>query len=100
MYPQAENSSLVGFCIGVFAAAAIGCTQSLSELLPVAIQAVVLSFKAGQLALDISQRFCTTSDQPGQSWAFRVHGLSTDRVTTKIHEFSESKVCGFDYNFY
>jgi noranthrone synthase len=90
---------MVGICIGSLAAAAISCTRSLSELLPVAVQAVGLSFRAGLLASDVSRRFCAHCDQSGQSWAFKSLGLSTDGAVAKIDEFSELHVGMFDGNF-
>ena len=92
MYPEPASSCLVGISVGTLAAAAIGCTRSLSDLLPVAVQTVVLSFNAGLLASELSERFCTTSDQPGQRWAFVALRLSTAGATDKSHEFSENEV--------
>lgn len=92
MYPESSSSCLVGICIGSLAAAVIGCAGSLSELLPLAVQTVVLSFKAGLLASDVSRRFCTDSDPLGQSWAFKSLGMSVGRAGAKIDEFAKFHV--------
>lgn len=83
---------MVGTCAGSLAAAAISCCRTLSELLPVAVQTVALSFHAGLLATDVSQRFCAGSNQGDQSWAFMCHGLAIDVAVDKIDAFSKSHV--------
>jgi len=45
--PNASNVRLVGLCTGLVAAAAIACAKSLSDLLPIAVEAVRISFRIG-----------------------------------------------------
>jgi Starter unit:ACP transacylase in aflatoxin biosynthesis len=94
LYPQPPDSYLIGICTGSLAAAAISCCQTLSELLPVAVQVVNLSLHAGRLAADIGARLQVDSDseQSGTSWALIFTGLTTDRANPVINAFSESEV--------
>lgn len=94
LYPKCPNSHLIGICTGALAAAAISCCHSLSELLPVAVQVVVLSFRAGALAADFGARLQTDADVMEQnlSWAFMCPDLTVDHANPIIDAFSESRV--------
>lgn len=91
LYPQPLDSFLIGMCTGSLAVAAISCCRTLSELLPVAVQVVVLSLRAGTLAADIRARLQVDSD-PESSWASMFPGLTAARANAVINEFSESGV--------
>lgn len=46
-YPHSSTSYAVGLCTGSFAAAAISTSQTVAELLPAAIEAVLVAFRTG-----------------------------------------------------
>ena len=46
-FPSADNTYLVGICTGSFAAAAISTSQTLSELIPAGVEAVLVAFRTG-----------------------------------------------------
>ncbi|TLD19516.1 Calcium/calmodulin-dependent protein kinase type I [Venturia nashicola] len=48
--PNASNIRLIGLCTGLLAASAIACAKSVSDLLPLAIEAVRISFRTGATA--------------------------------------------------
>ncbi|RYP04526.1 hypothetical protein DL764_004388 [Monosporascus ibericus] len=78
---HAKNSRALGLCTGTLAAAAIGCSRSTLELVPLAVDAVVVAFRTGVHVTDMAQRL-QPSDSLGQSWSIIVPGLaSADAVT-------------------
>ncbi|KAL8714640.1 MAG: hypothetical protein Q9220_001589 [cf. Caloplaca sp. 1 TL-2023] len=51
-YPHASCSYAIGLCAGSFAAAAISTSQTIAELLPAAIEAVLVAFRTGLRSLE------------------------------------------------
>lgn len=45
--PNPSDTRVIGLCTGLLAASAVACAKSLSDLLPLAIEAVRLSFRTG-----------------------------------------------------
>lgn len=88
-YPQPSDSYLAGICTGTLAAAAISYSRSLSELVPVAVQTVIISFRAGLLAAEIGTQVAL-NDKTGASWAVIYPGLSVEEANSVIKDFSES----------
>ena len=57
-YPTtAKDVRLVGLCTGLLAAAAVATSNSLVELIPYAVEAVRLAFRAGSCVSTIAERF-------------------------------------------
>src|SRR5699024_12810178 len=50
-YPTAGNSYCLGLCTGSFAAAAISTSQTLSELIPAGVEAVLTAFRTALRSL-------------------------------------------------
>jgi hypothetical protein len=79
-------------CTGSLTAAAISCCRTLSELLPVSVQVISISFRAGLLAADVRARF-GSSGEDDMGWAFMCPNLSADAAYMTIENFSEAQVC-------
>ncbi|RYP79317.1 hypothetical protein DL770_006722 [Monosporascus sp. CRB-9-2] len=78
---HAKNSRALGLCTGTLAAAAVGCSRSTLELVPLAVDAVIVAFRTGVHVTDMAQRL-QPSDSTDQSWSIIVPGLaSADAVT-------------------
>ncbi|KAF2787644.1 polyketide synthase [Melanomma pulvis-pyrius CBS 109.77] len=91
LYPDTRSTKMVGLCTGSLAVAAISCCQTPSELLPVAIDVSVLSFRAGVLAAETGARLhCGTTDS-NASWAMAIPGLEEKDAGAMIDSISKLK---------
>ncbi|KAF4537425.1 putative polyketide synthase [Lasiodiplodia theobromae] len=85
-YPDASSTRIVGLCTGLLTGAAVSCTQSLTELIPVAVQTVVLAFRTGLVVADVRDRI--DMGQPDRSWSIMIPGLSGTAAAPYLDEFS------------
>lgn len=79
-------------CTGSLAAAAISSSTSLSELLPIAVQTVLIAFRLGLCALDMRDRLETSSEDRSQPWSVVVADIDTQTAVGVIKEFCEANV--------
>jgi hypothetical protein len=94
--PIAQNSRTLGLCTGVLAAAAVSCSRDKSDLVPLAVEAVIVAFKVGlhvtsaALRLDPSQH--SLADQ---SWSMAVADgpLAVDAVSKFCQASSLPPTC-------
>ncbi|KAE8825964.1 hypothetical protein PTNB85_08909 [Pyrenophora teres f. teres] len=84
-YKTPGSSVFVGLCTGTFAAAAASCSANTTELVPLAVEAVVASFKTGILVENVARRL-TSSQNLDQSWAMLIESAASAQL---IHEFNE-----------
>lgn len=92
MFRQAEAcyiapkcSVVVGLCTGTFAAAAVSCSKNTTELIPLAIEAVIASFKTGVLVQDVAQRLAPSQDLD-QSWAILIEGAASASLLSNFND--------------
>ncbi|RDW58256.1 hypothetical protein BP6252_13667 [Coleophoma cylindrospora] len=78
-----DTSGVVGLCTGALAAAAISCSHSMLDLVPLAVDAVVVAFRTGTQVSEVAHR---VAGRPaaGQSWSMIVAGASSDAA---VHQF-------------
>ncbi|GIJ99615.1 type I iterative polyketide synthase [Aspergillus viridinutans] len=89
-YPTASDTHLLGLCTGAFAAAAVSCSRSLVELLPVAVQTVLVAFRTGLSAGRIGN--CIEPSATGsREWSMLVAGMDSQTVQDALAEFSATK---------
>ncbi|KAK1725305.1 type I polyketide synthase [Colletotrichum acutatum] len=73
-YPRADGTHIVGLCVGSLAAAAVSCSQSLSDLLVAGVDTVRVAFRLGLRVLHTAELFdaasVKTKDFP--SWSVAV----------------------------
>ncbi|KAI4597969.1 Type I Iterative PKS [Pestalotiopsis sp. 9143b] len=74
-----EYSGVIGLCTGAIAAAAVVCSRNTLELVPIAVDAVVVAFRTGMRVADMAQRL-EPSDSLDQSWSFVVPGSASAEV--------------------
>jgi hypothetical protein len=90
-YPTASDTHLLGLCTGAFAAAAISCSRSLVELLPIAVQTVLVAFRTGLCAGRIAN--CIEPTATGsREWSIVVPGIDSQAIEDALAEFSATKV--------
>ena len=90
-FPSAENSYLVGLCTGSFAAAAISTSQTLFDLVPVAIEAVLLAFRTGLRSLELRDDIEKPMSRITPSWSVIVNYQEAQAVGM-IEDFSAQRV--------
>lgn len=90
-YPRFNDSYVLGVCTGSLAASAISCSTSLSELLPVAVQTVLVSFRLGLCAEEVRDRVEISDANRTKPWSV-VSDISPDEVAIAIDKFSNQKV--------
>ncbi|KAL3458190.1 beta-ketoacyl synthase [Aspergillus heterothallicus] len=85
-YPRFNDSYVLGVCTGSLAAAAISCSSSLSELLPIAVQTVLVAFRLGLCAQEVRDRL-ELSEANRTSWSV-VSEVPPEEVALAIEKFS------------
>ena len=84
-----DNARILGLCTGSLAAAAVSCSQSTLELIPLGVCAVVVAFRTGMRATDVAQRVAP-SDASDRSWSMVVSGLASAEAA--VNSFCEQTV--------
>ncbi|KAM3080309.1 hypothetical protein ACMFMG_005270 [Clarireedia jacksonii] len=86
-YPTATDSYILGLCTGSFAASAISTSQTLQELIPAAIEAVLVSFRTGLRSLEIRNAIESSNIIESQSWS-TIFSAKEAEATKLIESFS------------
>lgn len=88
-YPTPADSYLLGLCTGALSAAAISSSKTISELLPVAVQAVRVAFRFGLCIDDVRTRI---EPQTQTSWSMVVLGLMAPQAIELLEQFAKLNV--------
>lgn len=91
-YPRPDDSYVLGLCTGSLAAAAVSSSSSLSELLPIAVQTVLIAFRLGLCALDMRDRLEMWTKDRGQPWSVVISDLEPQSAVAAIKEFCKANV--------
>ncbi|KGO63928.1 Male sterility, NAD-binding [Penicillium italicum] len=83
---SAQKSRVLGLCTGALAAVAVACSRSVVDLVPLAVNAVCVAFRAGVRVKDVAHRV-TSSNEPKLSWSAIIPGASSVEA---IHQFCEN----------
>lgn len=86
-YPDARNSYVLGICTGSLAAAAISCSDSLSQLLPVAVQTALIAFRLGLCVTNMRDRLESSAEDRTKPWSVVVYDLSEQTAAAAIKDF-------------
>ncbi|KAG6359461.1 hypothetical protein INS49_012982 [Diaporthe citri] len=84
-----DNTFFLGLCSGMFAAAAITSTPTLSTLVPVAVQVVLMAFRTGRHVAAMAERLCPPVEH-SESWTYIFPGVKKDLAESKLDEFHQS----------
>ena len=93
---HADNSRMLGVCTGALAAAAVSCSRSVLELVPIAVDAVAVAFRTGMHVIDVAQRI-EPSDASDESWSTIIAGLASAEA---VHRLCEQSVRTPSYVLY
>ena len=78
---------MLGVCTGALAAAAVSCSRSVLELVPMAVDAVAVAFRTGMHVMDVAQRI-EPSDASDQSWSIIISGSASAEAVQILCEQS------------
>lgn len=91
VYPINADTRLTGLCTGLLTAVTISCCSSLSELVPSAVDSVVLAFRTGLLVEDVRVRI-EPSVSKRDSWSVVIPGLKEDVAVEALKNYIFDKV--------
>ncbi|RAL64636.1 hypothetical protein DID88_001669 [Monilinia fructigena] len=81
-----SETCLVGLCTGLFAAAAIASSPSMSQLIPIAIQVILMAFRAGSHVAALAERLNNCSKLP-ESWTCIIAAAQESEVSSILYDF-------------
>ncbi|KAL9069423.1 MAG: hypothetical protein Q9157_006161 [Trypethelium eluteriae] len=84
-YNSADQYRVFGLCTGALAAAAISCSRSTVELVPMAVIAVTIAFRIGTHVADVAKRIAPSRDSD-QSWSVIVPGSTSHKTVDHFCE--------------
>ncbi|KAI4254023.1 MAG: hypothetical protein LQ352_003346 [Teloschistes flavicans] len=85
-YPDQSDTYLLGLCTGALSAAAIGCSKTLSELLPAAVQTVAVAFRLGLFVMRFRDGIEQSSGK-APVWSVLFPGLSAEKAEGELENF-------------
>lgn len=88
-YPSGSNHAVLGICTGLLSGSATASASSVTELLPLAVEAVLTAFRTG-LHVTRTRDHLDRSPDRTKSWSYIVPGLQIDPALSQIEEFSNS----------
>ena len=84
-------SHTFGFGTGLLAAVAVSCCSTPDQLLPIALETILISFRMGLLASNVRDQIFL--DKNGStSWSLRIESSKIEDVQHQLDEFSSRKV--------
>lgn len=86
-----DQTYLVGLCSGLFAASAVATTPSLSALVPVAVQVVLLAFRTGSYVHNLAERL-NPAFEKSESWTHIYAGIGKAEVSKLLEDFHQKNV--------
>ncbi|KUI72115.1 Conidial yellow pigment biosynthesis polyketide synthase [Cytospora mali] len=90
-YPKPEDSCILGLCTGALAAVTVSCSRSLSQLVPQAVDAVVVAFGVGVCVSNMKTRLVSPLEA-SRTWTMMVAGPSASESVRKFCEESKLPV--------
>ncbi|KAI1327243.1 polyketide synthase [Xylariaceae sp. FL0255] len=85
-----KNTKLSGLCTGLFAATAIASSPSLSALLPLAVQIVLMAFRTGTHVAALSDRLSPATEK-SESWTYVIPSVKESEARAILQEFNLSQ---------
>ncbi|KAI0896590.1 polyketide synthase [Annulohypoxylon nitens] len=85
-----QNTKLSGLCTGLFAATAIASSPSLSTLLPIAVQTVLMAFRTGSHVASLAERLSPSTDK-SESWTYVLPAAQEAEAKSILAEFHKEE---------
>lgn len=92
-YPCSDGALLIGLCTGSLPAAAVSCARNTVELLPLAVEAVRVAYRAGLCVMDVKARvepLQPMTELGPPSWSMIVPNIDASRVEKQLSQLSVS----------
>ena len=90
-YPSPSQAALVGLCTGSFAAAAISTSTAVVDLVPAALEAVLVAFKTGLRSIETRNDLERIPKNTSPSWS-AVVSMEESQALKELDAFSVAKV--------
>lgn len=88
-----SDTVLAGLCTGLLAATAVSASQSLVDLVPIALKTVQVAFRIGAKVYGAAQRLSTSKNgNADRSWSTLVIGMQKELAISQLEIFNHSKV--------
>ncbi|KAM0279236.1 hypothetical protein ACHAQH_004693 [Verticillium albo-atrum] len=84
-----QDTYLLGLCTGLFAAAAVASTSSVSTLIPLAVQVVLMAFRTGSHVASLAERLSPATNQ-SEPWTHVLSGVTECDVNKALKSFHSS----------
>ncbi|KAL7623342.1 hypothetical protein AAE478_007023 [Parahypoxylon ruwenzoriense] len=84
------NTKLSGLCTGLFAATAIASSYSLSTLIPIAVQVVLMAFRTGSHVASLAERLSPPTEK-SESWTYVLPAAKEAEAKSVLAEFHSSE---------
>ncbi|OAL46128.1 ketoacyl-synt-domain-containing protein [Pyrenochaeta sp. DS3sAY3a] len=88
--PNPANTRVVGLCTGLIAGAVVASARSLSELLPLATEAVRIAFRAGN-CVGAAKDALEQASNAKESWSTIVTSISENAAKSALAEFHDQR---------
>ncbi|KAK1751945.1 polyketide synthase for naphthopyrone YWA1 [Echria macrotheca] len=88
-YPTGQSQVLLGMCTGQLAASAVAAASTVVELVPLAVEAVVIAFRTG-LQVTKTRQLLENGPDRNKNWSFIVPKMPADVAAARIEQFSQS----------
>ena len=86
-----DHTFLLGLCTGMFAACAIACTPTVSTLIPLAVQVVLMAFRTGAHVGSLAERLSPPVDR-SEPWTYIFPTLTEADAKEALARFHVSNV--------
>lgn len=96
-FPSSE-SRIVGLCTGLLAAVAVASSQSLADLLPLAVEVVGIAFRVGMQVSQVAEQLQSTPEK-SKSWSVAFSGLNEASARDALDNFNTETVSNPDVPF-
>lgn len=90
-YPSSSDSVIIGLCTGLLPSAAVSSSKTVGELIPIAVETVVLALQLG-LCVHTVRKLVDTGNSSSSSWSALVSGINEGEALEKIRELSSQRV--------
>ena len=90
-FPCSSDTVVLGLCTGSLAAAAISTSTNILDLLPVAVEAVLIAFRIGLRSIEVRDDIERGSQSASPVWSVIV-GMEENRALTELNAFSTTMV--------
>ncbi|KAM0333327.1 hypothetical protein ACHAQA_001988 [Verticillium albo-atrum] len=84
-----KDTYLLGLCTGLFAAAAVASTPSVSTLIPLAVQVVLMAFRTGSHVASLAERLSPATNQ-SEPWTHVLAGITECDANKVLEGFHSS----------